>query len=61
MDVKLTLFINYLGMLFLSTFHEMLTNILLSRWTPYVYEITENYQIVFQHNHSTDDQVFWIW
>jgi hypothetical protein len=39
----------------------MLSNILLSRLTPYADEIIGDHQCGFRHNRSTTDQMFYIW
>jgi hypothetical protein len=44
----------------LSTSYKILSNILLSRLTPYVDEIIGNHQCVFRCNRSTTDQIFCI-
>ena len=40
--------------------YNILSNILLSRLTPYAAEIIEDYQCGFWCNRSTTDHVFWI-
>jgi hypothetical protein len=49
---------NYRGILLLSTSYKMLSNILLSRLSPYVDEIIGDHQCGFRRNRSTTDQVF---
>jgi hypothetical protein len=51
---------NYSGMSLLPTAYRILSNILLSRLTPYVDKIIGYHQCGFQHNRSTTDQVFCI-
>jgi sorting nexin-29 len=51
---------NYRGISLLSSSYKILSNILLSRLTPYVDEIIGNHQCGFQHNRSTTDQIFCI-
>jgi hypothetical protein len=50
---------NYRGISLLSTAYKILSNILLSRLTPYVNEIIGNHQCGFRCNRSTD-QIFYI-
>jgi hypothetical protein len=52
---------NYRGISFLSTSYKILSNILLTRLTPYADEITGDHQCGFWHNRSTTDQIFYIW
>jgi hypothetical protein len=52
---------NYQGLSLLSTSYKILSNILLSRLTPYVDEIIADHQCRFQHNRSMTDQIFYIW
>jgi hypothetical protein len=47
---------NFLGISLLSTSYIMLCNILLSRLTPYVEEVIEDHQCLFQHKRYTTDQ-----
>jgi len=47
-------------MLLSPTTYKILSNILLSRLTPYVNEITGDHQCGFQCNRSTTDQIFCI-
>jgi hypothetical protein len=49
---------NYRGMSLLSTSHKILSNILLSKLTPYADENTGNYQCGFRPNRSTTAQIF---
>jgi hypothetical protein len=51
---------NYLGISLLSTLYKILSNILLSRLTPYVDEIIGDHQCGFRCNRSTTDQIFCI-
>jgi hypothetical protein len=51
---------NYRGISLLSTAYKILSNILLARLTPYVCEVTGNYQCGFRHNRSTTVQIFYI-
>jgi hypothetical protein len=44
----------------LSTPYKILSNILLSRLTPYADEIIWDHQRGFRHNRSTTDQIFYI-
>jgi hypothetical protein len=44
----------------LSTTYKILSNILLSRLTPYAKEIIEEHQCGFRHNRSTTDHIFCI-
>jgi hypothetical protein len=44
----------------LSTSYKILSNIILSRLNPCIYEVTGNHQSAFQHNRSTTDQIFCI-
>jgi hypothetical protein len=46
---------NYHGISLLSTSYKILSNILLSRLSPYVDEIIGDHQCGFQHNRSTID------
>jgi hypothetical protein len=50
--------INYRGMSLLSTTYKILSNILLSRLTPYAEEITGDHQCGFRRNRSTTDHIF---
>jgi Reverse transcriptase (RNA-dependent DNA polymerase). len=49
---------NYRGISLLSTSHKILSNIIVSRMTPYVNEIIGEYQCGFRRNRSTDDHIF---
>ena len=51
---------NYRGISLFSTVYKILSNILLSRLTPYVEEITGDHQCGFQHNWLTTEHIFWI-
>jgi hypothetical protein len=55
---------NYQGISLLSTSYKILSNILLSRLTPYVDEINGDHQCGFRRNRSNTDQmkiaVFWV-
>jgi hypothetical protein len=51
---------NYRGMSLLSTSDKILSNILLSRLSPYIEAIIGDYQCGFRHNRSTTDQIFCI-
>jgi hypothetical protein len=51
---------NYRGTSLLSTSYNILSNILLSRLSPYVDEIIGNHQCGFRRNRSTTDQIFCI-
>jgi hypothetical protein len=48
---------NYRGISLLSTSYKMLSNILLSRLSPYIDEIIEDHQCGFRRNRSTTDQI----
>jgi hypothetical protein len=52
---------NYRGISLLPTSYKILSNILLTRLTPYAEEIIEDHQCGFQCNRSTTDQIFYIW
>jgi hypothetical protein len=52
---------NYQGISLLSTSYNILSNILVSKLTPYADEITGDHQCRFQHNRSTTDQILLIW
>jgi hypothetical protein len=54
-------FNNYQGISLLSTAYKILSNILLSRLTPYVSVVVGYYQCGFRCNRSTLDQIFYIW
>ena len=49
---------NYRGISLLSTSYKILSNILLSRMTPYANEIIGEYQCGFRRNRSTVDHIF---
>jgi hypothetical protein len=49
---------NYRGISLLSTSYKILSNILLSRLSPYVNEIVGDNQCGFRRNRSTTDQIF---
>jgi sorting nexin-29 len=51
---------NYRGISLLSTTYKILSNILLSRLTPYAEEITGEHQCKFRRNRSTTDHMFCI-
>jgi hypothetical protein len=51
---------NYQGISLLSTSYKTLSNIFLSRLTPYVEEIIGDHQCGFRLNRSTTDQIFCI-
>jgi hypothetical protein len=51
---------NYRGISLLSTSYKILSNILLSRLSPYIDEITGDHQCEFRRNRSTTDQIFCI-
>jgi hypothetical protein len=51
---------NYRGISLMSTTYEVLSNILLSRLTPYAEEIIWDYQCGFRRNRSTTDHIFCI-
>jgi hypothetical protein len=48
----------YGGISFLPTTYRILSNILLSRLTPYAEQIIGDYQFGFRRNKSTTDQIF---
>ena len=48
----------YRGISLLSTSYKILSNILLSRMTPYANEIIGEYQCGFRRNRSTVDHIF---
>jgi hypothetical protein len=52
---------SYQGISLLSTVYKILSNILLSRLTPYVNEVFGDCQCGFCFNRSTVDQIFYIW
>ena len=49
---------NYRGISLLSTSYKILSNILLSRMTPYANEIIRDYQCGFRSNRSIVDHIF---
>jgi hypothetical protein len=49
---------NYRGISLLSTSYKMLSNVLPSRLTPCVDEITGDQQYAFRRNRSTTDQIY---
>jgi hypothetical protein len=49
---------SYRGISLLSTTYKMLSNILLSRLSPYIDEMIWDHQCVFRRNRSTPDQIF---
>jgi len=49
---------NYRGLSLLSTTYKILSNILLSRLTPYAEEIIGYHQCGFQNNRLTIDNIF---
>jgi hypothetical protein len=49
---------NYRGISLFSTTYKILSNILLSRLTPYAEEIIGDHQCGFRHNRSTTDHLF---
>jgi hypothetical protein len=49
---------NYRGISLLSTAYKILSNILLSRLTPYAEEITGDHQCGFRRDRSTTDHIF---
>jgi hypothetical protein len=51
---------NYDGIILLSTSYKILSNILLSRLSPYIDEITGDHQCELQHNRSATGQIFCI-
>ena len=51
---------NYRGISLLPTTYKILSNILLSRLTPYAEEITVDHQCGFRRNRSTTDHLFCI-
>jgi hypothetical protein len=48
---------NNRGLSLLSTTYQIVSNILLSRLTPYAEEITGNHQCGLQHNRLTTDHI----
>jgi hypothetical protein len=53
-------YVRHRGIPFLSSIYRILSNILLSRSTPYAKEIVGDHQCGFQHNKSTTDHIFCI-
>jgi hypothetical protein len=51
---------NYRGISLLSTSYKMLSNILLSRLSPYIDEVIGDHECRFRRNKSTTDQIFCI-
>jgi hypothetical protein len=51
---------NYRGISLLSTSYKILSNILLSRLTPYLGEIIDDHQHGFRRNRSTTERIFCI-
>jgi hypothetical protein len=51
---------NYRGISLLSTSYRILSDILLSRLTPYADEIIGDHKCGFKHNRSVTDQIFYI-
>jgi len=51
---------NYRGISLLPTIYKILSNILLSKLTPYAEEIIGDHQCGFQRNRSTTDYIFCI-
>jgi sorting nexin-29 len=49
---------NYQGISLLSTAYKILPNILLSRLTPYAWEILGDHQFGFRRNRPTTDHIF---
>jgi hypothetical protein len=49
---------NYHGISFLSTSHKMLSDVFLSRLSPYIDEIIGDHQHGLQHNRSATDSDF---
>jgi hypothetical protein len=52
---------DYTGISLLSTSYKILSNILLTRLTPYADEITGDHRCGFQCNRSITDQIFYVW
>ena len=52
---------NYRGISLLLNTYKMLSNIMLSRLTPYAEEITGDYQCGFRHKRATTDHIFCIY
>jgi len=51
---------NYTGKSLLSTTYKILSNILLSRFTPYAEKIIGDHQYEYRYNRSTTDHIFCI-
>jgi sorting nexin-29 len=51
---------NYRGISLLSTSYKILSNIILSRLSPYIDEIIGDHQCGFRRNRSTTDQILCI-
>jgi hypothetical protein len=51
---------NYCGISLLLTAYKILSNILLTRLTPYVNDVIGNHQCGFHCNESNTDQIFYI-
>jgi len=51
---------NYRGISLLPTIYKMLSNILLTRFTPYAEKINGDHQCRFLHNRSTINYIFYI-
>jgi hypothetical protein len=51
---------NYLGISLLSTSYKILSNVLLSRLSPFIDEIIGDHQCGFRRNRSATDQIFCI-
>jgi hypothetical protein len=49
---------NYHGISLLSTSYKIISNILLSRLSPYIDKFIGDHQSGFRHNRSTTDQIF---
>jgi hypothetical protein len=49
---------NYRGISLLSTIYKILSNILLSKLTPYAEEVIGDHQCGFRHNRSTTGHIF---
>jgi hypothetical protein len=49
---------NYHGISLLSSSYKILSNVLLSKLSAYIHEITGDHQCGFQHNSSTIEQIF---
>jgi hypothetical protein len=51
---------NYRGISLLSTSYKIVSNILLSRLSPYIDEISEDHQCGFRRNRTTTEQILCI-